>query len=214
MELSRTKVVIVSSCAEKPRSWTELRRLTGLSHTKISVHLRELVAAGYLVKRDGLYKATEKGLAEAKRFSRLHYAEVAQPLLSYSDLEEFILSKLSGVERAEVLKVPRPLDTLEGGILKILARRFGVETLDLETRHLGGHLARGLDLSIFPQVAGEERKAIINIAFRLISELMKNDSFRYKVAEQGKMSFLLTLDLGDAKSPIKVKSEALRYIFT
>lgn len=215
MELGHTKMIILEACAERSRSWSSLKKLTGLSHTKISSHLKELVTEGYLKKReDGLYEVTEKGLKAVEKYSRMHCAEIAEPQLTLSDVEEFVLLKLKDYEKADLFKIQNPSERLEREFLRILTAKFHITLAkDTELAHLSSHLAKGLNFSLFPAPAPEIRREVIKTSLKLISELMKIQQFRDKVAEHGKMTILITLNLGNTKLPADVKSLALYHIF-
>lgn len=208
-------MVILTMCVEKLRSWSELKKLTGLSHTKISVHLKELATEGYLRKmKNGLYGVTEKGLKVVEKFSRQRYAEEAQPQLAPLDVEEFILPKLKDLEKEALSKIHEPWERLEQEFMQIIIGNLHTAIAEkTELAHLSSHLVKGLDLSVFPTPAPEERQDIVKASLRLLSELMKIQPFRDKVAEHGRMTILLTLDLGDSRLPVSFKSSALHHIF-
>jgi len=208
-------MIIIEACAEKPRSWSELKRLTGLSHTKISAHLKELVLKRCLIKRDdGLYYVTKEGLEAFEKFSRLCYADIAQPQLTPSDVEELIQPKLEAVEKETTSKIHKPSEKLKHEFLQILTRSLGLHSAEKdELAHFSEHLAKGLNVNVFPIPTPESRQSVTKAALKLLSELMKFESFRDKIAEHGKMTILLTLDLGDVKLPANIKSAALYYVF-
>ena len=61
MKLGLTKRLILLAC-ERAQSWTKLRTITGKSEPTLMVHLKELVAIGYLKKNElQHYECTLKG---------------------------------------------------------------------------------------------------------------------------------------------------------
>lgn len=94
--MHKSKLLIIAACLERPRSWSELRKIVDVSDPTLMTHLDDLKKMGLIRKnRDHYYELNnrQKGIEAIWRIIRHHldslqYWYVVLDNIMYSDLEK------------------------------------------------------------------------------------------------------------------------------
>ena len=194
---------------------SEMIKSAGLSRQSAYTHLEKLVGLGLISQKRGgfprtrLLKLSKEGLEMYGELKRVRSA--GQIKSAGQDAFATLLK-----ERCKTLKHMAP--SLEESSAK--ASQFSVTSAtrgfvmpmskDILNK-LEGYaesLVEGTDIAVYPKLATEE-EVVGKAALELLGHILRNEEFREKVAQTGKLTFMLSLDLSKINESAEVKSQIL-----
>jgi len=197
---------------------SEMIKSAGLSRQSAYTHLEKLVGLGLISQKRGgfprtrLLKLSKEGL---KMYEELKRVRSAGQIKSAGQDAFVTLLK----ERCKTLKYMAP--SLEESFAKAYAQflvtsatwGFVMPMSKDILNKLEGYaesLVEGIDIAVYPkpQLATEE-EVVGKAALELLGHILRNKEFREKVAQTGKLTFMLSLDLSKINESAEVKSQIL-----
>ncbi|MEM3730528.1 MAG: hypothetical protein QW667_03375 [Candidatus Bathyarchaeia archaeon] len=209
---------IILAVGDGEVSVSEMIKKAGLSRQSAYTHLEKLIGLKLILQRRGgfprtrMLRLSEEGLKVYEELRRA--ASAGQTGSAGLDVFRTLLR-----ERCKTLKYMAPL--LEESFAKAYAQYLAASaTLGFiipmskeilqKIEGYAESLVEGMDIAIYPKPqSATEEEAVGKAALELLERLFKDKEFRERVAQTGKLTFILSLDLSKINEPAQVKGQIL-----
>ena len=220
-EDSKSKILNALGSGEWVR-YSDIVKRTGLGTTTVSKFLKIMERTGEIEKKvdlesgeypyPALYRITDKGRNSLEAILKVKEAEQTYPV-ELKDFTRLLKERCSKTLRyLASLMDPSPLKrVLRAYITSITlgiftpAKKEDVKKIE---EFITG-LACGTRLAVCPPPENDERSTIEIAIIELLGKIMENRSYRDKIANNGKLTIFLNIDLNEINLPTETKSEAL-----